>query len=69
MLILLYVSADHSASLHQILANCHLRKLLEEIDQSKDPQRRLQQAMNIPVFVEFADECLRVCGLQDDHKT
>ena len=65
---MLYLSVDLSASLHQMLANCHLRKLLEEIDQSKDPQRRLQQAMNIPVFVEFADECLRVCGLRDDHK-
>ena len=50
-----------------MLTNGHLRKLLEEIDRSNDPQRHLQQAMDIPVFVEFADECLRVCGLRDDN--
>lgn len=61
------MSVDHSASLHQMLTNGHLRKLLEEIDRSNDPQRHLQQAMDIPVFVEFADECLRVCGLRDDN--
>ena len=48
-----------------MLGNRHLRELLVEIDQATNPQQALQRAMNIPVFVEFADECLRMCGLRE----
>ena len=48
-----------------MLSNRYLRDLLQEIDQSDNPQRSLKAAMNIPVFVEFADECLKVCGLRE----
>ncbi len=50
-----------SAALQDMLANRHLRDLLVEVDRSRDPQQALQKAMNIPVFVEFADECLKQC--------
>lgn len=49
-----------------MLANRHLRQLLLEIDGSANQQQAVRRAMNIPVFVEFADECLRICGLRDD---
>ena len=49
-----------------MLANPYLRDLLLELDGSPAPQLALRRAMNIPVFVEFADQCLRVCGLRDD---
>ncbi len=48
-----------------MLSNKHLQDLLKEIDQSESPQKALKAAMNIPVFVEFADQCLRECGLRD----
>ncbi len=48
-----------------MLSNKHLRDLLQDIDQSDSPQKALKAAMNIPVFVEFADTCLRECGLRD----
>ncbi len=54
-----------SAELKQMLSNKHLQDLLKEIDQSESPQKALKAAMNIPVFVEFADQCLRECGLRD----
>ena len=50
-----------------MLHNHHLRQLLIELDQSEDPGSLLIKAMEIPIFTEFADECLRICGLQD-HK-
>ena len=55
-----------SEVLRRMLANPHLRPLLLEIDSSANRQQALQRAMRLPVFVEFADECLRVCGLRDD---
>ena len=55
-----------SEKLRGMLGNRHLRHLLSEIDQSQDPARMLQRAMQIQIFVEFADECLRVCGLREE---
>lgn len=58
--------AGSSEALHQMLANPHLRQLLLEIDSSGNRQQAVRRAMAIPVFVEFADECLRICGLRED---
>ena len=52
--------ADTSSNLQQILKNSHLREILTSIDRSSDPGQALQLAMNEPIFVEFADECLKV---------
>lgn len=49
-----------------MVASPHLQQLLQELDTAADPQLALRRAMSIPVFVEFADECLRVCGLRDN---
>ena len=58
-------SAGDAGAVHGMLANPHLRQLLMELDASPAPQQALRRAMNIPVFTEFADECLRICGLRD----
>ena len=58
--------AGDSERLKDMLHNWHLRQLLLEVDQSPDPARTLRQAMQIQIFVEFADECLRVCGLRKE---
>ena len=54
-----------SDKLLEMLHNRHLRRLLLEIDQSKDPVRQLRNAMQIKIFEEFSDECLRICGLRE----
>ena len=49
------------------LRNKHLRQMIEDIDEeSDDAEARLRAAMGIPIFAEFANECLRVCGVLDD---
>ena len=57
-----------SERLKDMLHNRHLRRLLLEVDRSPDPTRTLRQAMQIQIFVEFADECLRVCGLREEEE-
>lgn len=56
----------HSQELHNMLCNRHLREMIREIDSSKDPGKLLGQAMQIPIFTEFADECLRIVEPQDE---
>ena len=61
-----YVCAGTSEQLRGLLANKHLRELLREIDGSADPQAALERAMHIPVFREFADECIRTTGTPNE---
>lgn len=46
--------------LKQLLHNPHLRKLLQEIDIAPNAWNAMKVAMQEPLFVEFADECLKV---------
>lgn len=34
--------------------------MMKEIDSSEDPGKILVKAMQIPIFTEFVDECLRI---------
>lgn len=52
--------AANSEVLQQILQNPHLQELLVSVDNSPNPEYAMQLAMQEPLFVEFADECLRV---------
>ncbi|XP_055625711.1 zinc finger HIT domain-containing protein 3 [Toxorhynchites rutilus septentrionalis] len=49
----------HSEQLNNLLYNPHLRRLLEEIDKAPDAMKAVRVAMMEPLFVEFADECLK----------
>lgn len=49
-----------SQELHGMLQNKHLREMMKEIDSSEDPGKILVKAMQIPIFTEFVDECLRI---------
>uniref|UniRef100_A0A182LZM5 Zinc finger HIT domain-containing protein 3 n=1 Tax=Anopheles culicifacies TaxID=139723 RepID=A0A182LZM5_9DIPT len=49
-----------SESLKNLLYNPHLRQLLTEIDSARDGMNAIKVAMMEPLFVEFADECLRL---------
>lgn len=54
------VILGQSKELKEILKNPHLRVMLENIDKSDKPDEIMQKAMLEPLFVEFADECLKV---------
>jgi len=57
---------SESTAVGRSLRNQHLRDLLVEIDSAAQPVPLLRTAMQIPIFVEFADACLEVCGLRPD---
>ncbi|KAK7791851.1 hypothetical protein R5R35_011053 [Gryllus longicercus] len=51
---------ENDEALRQILENPHVRNILLNVDSARDPSRAIQEAMLEPIFVEFADCCLKV---------
>ncbi|XP_055983077.1 zinc finger HIT domain-containing protein 3 [Sorex fumeus] len=51
---------EESAALKNLLQNPHLRQLLMSLDQADDKAKLMKACMQEPLFVEFADCCLRV---------
>ncbi|KAM6315628.1 zinc finger HIT domain-containing protein 3 [Podargus strigoides] len=49
-----------SEELRGLLLNPHLRQLLLAVDQAKDKSSLMKKYMQEPLFVEFADCCLRI---------
>ncbi|CAH1963217.1 unnamed protein product [Acanthoscelides obtectus] len=49
-----------SEDVKKLLANGHLRNLLVTIDKSENAEEVMQKAMQEPIFLEFADACLKV---------
>uniref|UniRef100_A0A8C2U487 Zinc finger HIT-type containing 3 n=1 Tax=Coturnix japonica TaxID=93934 RepID=A0A8C2U487_COTJA len=49
-----------SEELRGLLLNPHLRQLLLTIDQAEDKSALMKKYMQEPLFVEFADCCLRI---------
>ena len=43
-----------------MLSNKHLKDILKEIDTSKNPEKHLENAMQLPIFTEFVDQCLSI---------
>ncbi len=54
------VFSGESYGVRSTLRNPHVRSILEAIDKSKNPSASLKLAMLEPIFVEFADECLKI---------
>ncbi|KAF6779062.1 hypothetical protein AHF37_01536 [Paragonimus kellicotti] len=54
----------NSQQLRNLLGNPHLRRYLENINNSNRPDLAMERAMREPLFIEFADECLRT--IQDN---
>ena len=46
-----------------MLDNQHLRQLLTELETSTTPGILLRQLMDIPIFAEFAEQCLHQCNI------
>ncbi|XP_019854140.1 PREDICTED: zinc finger HIT domain-containing protein 3-like [Amphimedon queenslandica] len=55
-------SLEFNVSLRDMLCNPHLRKVLTGLDKHPDPASILDRLMEVPIFKEFADECLKICG-------
>ncbi|XP_070573354.1 zinc finger HIT domain-containing protein 3-like [Ptychodera flava] len=55
-----------SAELKSLLGNPHLRKLMTEVDDAENKDKAMQRAMQEPLFLEFADQCLQIVS---DYKT
>ncbi|KAM7342067.1 zinc finger HIT domain-containing protein 3 [Cochliomyia hominivorax] len=49
-----------SDDLKNLLYNPHLRNLLKEIDTAPNAWKAIRAAMHEPLFLEFADECLKI---------
>ncbi|KAJ7406792.1 zinc finger HIT domain-containing protein 3 [Willisornis vidua] len=49
-----------SEELRDLLLNPHLRQLLLTIDQAENKSSLMRKFMQEPLFVEFADCCLRI---------
>ncbi|XP_058854180.1 zinc finger HIT domain-containing protein 3-like [Acipenser ruthenus] len=47
-------------ALKALLYNPHLRQLLRTVDEAEGKESTMKVAMQEPLFVEFADQCLRV---------
>nr|XP_039272579.1 zinc finger HIT domain-containing protein 3-like [Styela clava] len=55
-----------SIALKDLLKNPHLRTILCEMDKSGCKEEHLSNLMQEPIFVEFADECLKTIGQGPD---
>ena len=51
---------QHSQEVLDILQNKHLRNFLQEIDKASNSWNAMKLAMSEPIFLEFANECLKV---------
>ncbi|XP_054430819.1 zinc finger HIT domain-containing protein 3 [Pteronotus mesoamericanus] len=49
-----------SAELRSLLLNPHLRQLMVSLDQGENKAKLMRACMQEPLFVEFADCCLRI---------
>ncbi|XP_073845076.1 zinc finger HIT domain-containing protein 3 [Musca autumnalis] len=57
---------SNSESLKNLLYNPHLRNLLTEIDTAPNAWKAIRAAMQEPLFLEFADECLKIVEPQNE---
>lgn len=53
-------STGQSKELRDLLCNPHLRQLLRSVDSADSKDDVMKAAMQEPLFVEFADRCLKI---------
>ena len=49
-----------------MLENRHIREIIKNIDEKNDPGEELESAMRLPIFTEFANECLNTVKRKPD---
>lgn len=60
LLIYNFFCIGDSPAIHAMIKNRHLVAILRYLDTTEKPEAALESAMREPIFVEFADECLRI---------
>lgn len=55
----------NSEELKNIMDNPHLQTILKYVDSAKNPKAAMEEAMQEPLFVEFATACLKVVEPSD----
>ncbi|KAM4727178.1 zinc finger HIT domain-containing protein 3 isoform 2-T2 [Anableps anableps] len=58
-----------STELRDLLCNPHLRQLLRSVDHAESKEAAMKAAMQEPLFLEFADQCLKVVENEGNTKT
>lgn len=63
-----YISrSGNSERLRQLLCNPHLRAYIAQLDTTPDAWKAMKIAMLEPLFVEFADECMKIVEPDTDN--
>lgn len=57
---------DNSESLKELLKNSHLRNFLTEVNTASNSWNAMKLAMMEPLFLEFADECMKIVEPEED---
>lgn len=57
---MVFIHTGGSEALKGLLRNPHLRRLVMSVDSAEDKAKAMKDAMQEPLFVEFADQCLKV---------
>ncbi len=55
-----FIHSGGSEALKGLLRNPHLRRLVMSVDSAEDKAKAMKDAMQEPLFVEFADQCLNI---------
>ena len=58
--------AGESEELKSLLHNPHLRQIVSYLDQTDNKDKAIADAMQEPLFVEFADQCLKIVEENDE---
>lgn len=56
----LFFFTGQSKELRDLLCNPHLRQLMCSVDSADSKYDAMKAAMQEPLFVEFADQCLKI---------
>ncbi|CAB3996174.1 Hypothetical predicted protein [Paramuricea clavata] len=51
---------ENSQTIKDMLVNKHLQQILKTIDNHENGEKELDSAMQLPLFAEFANECLKL---------
>uniref|UniRef100_A0A671L629 Zinc finger HIT domain-containing protein 3 n=1 Tax=Sinocyclocheilus anshuiensis TaxID=1608454 RepID=A0A671L629_9TELE len=57
---MVFIHTADSEALKGLLRNPHLRRLMMSVDSAEDKAKATKDAMQEPLFVEFADQCLKM---------
>lgn len=69
ILIVAFNSTGNSEALKDLLRNPHLREFIRAVDSSPNARKAMKFAMLEPLFIEFADECMKIVEPEETNQT